>query len=198
MSTNKLDARIENLRAQIDSAMSSGGTKDFDFPIGTPTVPDFTTVVYPLLDAYRHAVQVNPAKAFAPKPVPAKSLENPAVLGDKDFWSDLWGIVQQVAPIIIGALTKDFNPSVKSLKQVVAELPPNLRDDPEFRAYATELLLYTAQHTMGALSGAKNYTDPKNVPAPPQPPAGKDFWSDAWNFVRDAIPVVAPIILSLL
>ena len=196
MSSTTYDARIDNLKAQIETAMSTGSTKDFEGSTASSGMM-LPQVCFPLLDAYRLAALVNPSKAFKSKE-PVSDLNRPEAIGDKDFWSEAWRVIQTVGPVLINALNQNGKAPTKSLKAVVAELPPERRDDPEFRAYAADLLLYVTQHTAGALSGAKNYADPATTPEPPQPPPGKDFWSDAWDFVCDAAPVVLPIVLSLL
>src|SRR3954454_14191315 len=127
MTNTVVEPDLDDLRAQIQGAFTGAVA----YPNGGQAhrSADIAAVVSPVLDAYRSAVKVNPAKAFSPRSVTATPLNDPRVLGDKDFWSDLMSVVAQVAPVIIGALTKDYNPPSKGLPAVIAEIPENLRND---------------------------------------------------------------------
>ena len=105
-----------------------------------------------------------------------------------------------MAPVVINALSKDYQPPQPSLKDIINGLPVDRKNDKDWTDFATQILLIAAQTTVEALGGKKDFTDEQNIPDIPQPPTGKpkDWFDDVCHFVANAAPVAIPIIMSLI
>jgi hypothetical protein len=202
MTTSVIDPRLENYKTQIEAAFSGApGPNGKGFQTDGARVHDASTVAGALLSAYHTAAIVNPAKAFRPKAfTPQAELSDPSVLYDKGWFDSVLNIVQDLGPVVINALSKDYAPPQPTLSQVIQQMPEARRKDPEWIDYATTLLLSLGQNAIQAMSGAKDFTKPDTEIGIPQPPPGKDkgWFDDAIGFVERAAPVVLPIVMSAL
>jgi hypothetical protein len=197
----KADPKLEQLAKEISGAFKGGPgpSKDFSISVGNRDAAQFAAS---LLAAYQTAAVVNPRKAIRPpgKAFNTLTLEDPAAVVGKDFWHDFLSIVSEVAPVVINALSKDYEAPRPVLRDVIDALPAERRDDKSWTDFATQLLLIAAKTTVQALSGEKDFSHSSDLPDLPQPPDGKDkdFFADAMHFVAQAAPVVMPIIMSFL
>lgn len=204
MSTSVVDPKLKNLADEIEKALAGGdGGKAKSGYLSGVAAPAYgaTTVAASLLSAYHSAALTNPTKAVKAKGLPPQiEVRDPSVVADSKFWDTLWDVVQVVGPVVVNALSKDYQPASKNLNSIIQSVPEHRRNDKDWVDFATTLLLNLAQGTVQAISGTKDFTDPATRPPVPKPPPGadKDFFSDAWDFVQDAAPVAMPIILSLL
>ncbi len=202
MTAAVLDPKLAGLAAQIEGAFAGGPAPSPNG--GTSTAPgtrDAASVASSMLSAYHSAAVINPAKAYKSKGLaPTIQVSDPAEATSKDFWDSVWTVVQTVGPVVVDALSKDYQPNQPNLSTVIQGIPANRRNDKDWVDFATTLLLSVAQGTVQVLSGQKDFTDPASQPPLPQPPAGADkgFFDDAWGFVQQAAPVAMPIIMSLL
>jgi len=205
MTVATLDPQLENLKKQIEGAFTGGpGPDGKDFAAGTPPITfvhDASSMASAMLSAYHVATVVNPNKAFKAKAfTPQVQLSDPSELTQKNWFHSFLSIVQTVGPVIINALSKDFQPQAPNLATIIQALPPERRNDKDFVDYATTLLLTLGQATVEALSGKKDFTTPNTQVYIPQPPPGmpKGWFDDVCKFVADAAPVVIPIVMSLI
>lgn len=195
------DPRLQELAKEISGAFKGGPgpSKDFSISVGNSDAAQFAAS---LLAAYQTAAVVNPRKAIKPsgKAFNSLTLEDPAAVATKDWWSDVLSIVSQVAPVVINALSKDYEPPKPALRDVIDALPAKRRNDKDWTDFATQLLLIAAQTTVQALSAQKDFSKASDLPDLPQPPVGvdKDWFDDVCHFVAQAAPVAIPIIMSLL
>jgi hypothetical protein len=203
MTTAALDPKLEKLANQIEGAFAGGGAGkgfEMDGP-STTVVHDACSMASSLLSAYHVAATVNPAKAFKAKAfAPTVQVADPLELGQKAWWNTVLDIIQTTAPVVINALSKDFQPKAPTLEQVIQGLPEQRRNDKDFVDYATTLLLTLGQATVQSMSGQKDFSDPATALSIPQPPPGKDkgWFDDVCDFVSDAAPIALPIIMSLI
>jgi hypothetical protein len=201
MTTTSVDPRLQQLGEEIGGAFKGGPGPSKAFGI-TDDVSDIAQFASCLLAGYHTGAVVNPRKAFRPpgKAFNTLTLQDPTAVVTKSWWNDVLSVVTQVAPVVINALSKDYQPPRPSLSDVINQLPADRRNDKDWTDLATQLLLIAAQTTVQALSGQKDFSDPANIPDLPQPPAGKDkgWFDDVCKFVSDAAPVAIPIVMSLL
>lgn len=124
-----------------------------------------------------------------PKAFTAPAAVSAEVIGDKSFWDDLTSVVMTTVPVIVSALSKDYQP-----KAAVA-IPPHLAQDKDFWDFLGNALNTVAPVLIGAITG-KDYQPGQ----PPAVPPGKDkgWLDDAFKVVADVAPTVLPIVLSLL
>ena len=202
MSVAIYDPKLDSMKRQIENAFASktrpGGK---DFASADAALEDACSVASAMLSAYHVAATVNPDKAFRAKGfTPKVRLSDASLLGQKGWFDSVMSIIQTVAPVVIDAVSKDFQPKAPSLASIVQALPAERRNDKDFVDYATTLLLALGQATVQAMSGEKDFTDPATQVAIPEPPAGmpKGWFDDVCDFVSDAAPVALPVIMSLL
>jgi hypothetical protein len=154
-----------------------------------------------MLAAYHTAAEVNPGKAFRGKAfTPQVQLSDASELQQKAWWNSVLDIIQTVAPVVINAVSKDYQVQPPQLSSIIQALPAQRRNDPGFVDYATTVLLNLGQGTVQAMSGQKDFTDPRTEISIPQPPPGMDkgWFDDVCKFVGDAAPIALPIIMSLI
>ena len=200
--TTVLDPKLDNVKQQIESAFASGAASGGkDFSPGTALVSDASSMAGAMLSAYQIAATVNPSKAFKSKGyTPQAQVSDPAELGQKAWWDSVLNIIQTVAPVVINALSKDFQPQSPNLAAIIANLPEERRTDKAFVDYATTVLLTLGQATAQSMAGQKDFTDPANSVTIPTAPSGMDkgWFDDVCSFVSHAAPVVLPIVMSLI
>ncbi|HEX6872896.1 MAG TPA: hypothetical protein VF163_17505 [Micromonosporaceae bacterium] len=210
MSSPVLDPKLKEFASQIETALQ-GGPMPKGYESGgyggvttdiSATVRDGSMLAGSFLQAYHNAALVNPTKAIRPtKGIrPRMQLSSPEEATSKDLWDTFWNVVEHAGPPLLEALTKDYRPETPNLASIIQAVPAHRRNDKGWVDFATDLLLTVAQGTVQSLAGQKDFTDPRNRPQIPQPPANadKNFLSDAFDFVQEAAPVAMPIILSLL
>jgi len=188
--------QLRQLGEQISKAFQGGPGPAKDFQVTTIN-SDATQLAAQLLSAYQAAALANPAKAFKTKGMtPPLSLDRPQDIADKAWWNDVLRVVADVAPVVINALSKDFEPKPKQLSDIIAALPAARKNDKAWTDYATQSLLYGSYWTTQCFGG----NAPSVFPDPPQPPPGQDkgWFDDVCSFVADAAPVVLPIVMSLI
>lgn len=202
MTTAVLDPKLQSLAAQIEGAFAGGPAPSAGGAApSSQSTHDAASVAGSMLSAYHSAALVNPTKAYKSKGLaPTIQVSDPTEATTKSFWDSVWSVVQTVGPVVIDAISKDYQPQQANLATIIEGLPANRRNDKDWVDFATTLLLSVAQGTVQALSGQKDFSDPASQPPLPQPPAGADkgFWDDAWGFVQQAAPTAMPIIMSLL
>jgi hypothetical protein len=202
MTTNKtstLDPQMQVLVEQLIQAFNGGAEPTKGFSVETNK--DATQLAAAFLSAYHQAALINPSKAIKPKEVAAPTqLQNPENIGSQKFWSELADVVRVVGPIVAQIANKDYKPVTPDFKSIIAGVPEARRNDESFVRYASELLFTGAQTCILSLSGSKDFSDPKNLPTLPTPPAGADkaWYNDVASFIADAAPVVLPIVMSLI
>jgi hypothetical protein len=202
MSVAIYDPKLDSMKRQIENAFASkprpGGKS---LASADAALEDACSLASAMLSAYHVAATVNPDKAFRAKGfTPKVRLSDASLLGQKGWFDSVMSIIQTVAPVVIDAVSKDFQPKAPSLASIVQALPAERRNDKDFVDYATTLLLALGQATVQAMSGEKDFTDPATQVAIPEPPAGmpKGWFDDVCDFVSDAAPVALPVIMSLL
>ncbi|HEY6130435.1 MAG TPA: hypothetical protein VIV27_00375 [Halioglobus sp.] len=198
--TTSLDPQMQIVAKQISQAFKGGTDSVKGFNV-TSSSTDAAQMAAAFLSAYHQAVLVNPGKALKSKGVvPPVRLEDPESIVSKGWFDDFVKIVGTVGPLVINLASKDYKPDQPDLKSVIARVPDARRDDQEWIDFASQWLLVGAQTCIQTLSGSKDFSDPKNLPELPQPPAGADkgWFDDIVEFVADAAPVVMPIVLSLI
>lgn len=197
-----LDPELESIKGQIETAFADGPAPDGKDAAPTTPVSSSASMASAMLGAYHAAVAVNPGKAFKPTKAfaPQVNVSSATELGEKEWWDDVLSIVQVVAPVVIDAVSKDFDPTQPTLQTILAALPPERRSDPDFADYATTVLLTLSQGTVQAMSGQKDFTDPATQIPVPTPPPGKSkaWYDDVARFAAQAAPVVLPIVMSLI
>jgi hypothetical protein len=203
MATATLDPRIESLKKQFESAFAGGKGPEYkDFAAADVAHSDATMMASTMLAAYQVGAKVNPSKAFKAKDYkPAVRLSDSSVLANKAWWNDVFDVIEVIGPVVVNALSKDYQPQPPMLADVIQRLPPERRNDKDFVDYATSLLLALAQTTVQALDPQKAFSNGGSARYTiPDPPPGKDkgWFDDVCDFVSDAAPVAVPIILSLL
>ena len=202
MTAPVVDPKLENVKKQIEGAFAGGPGPSKDFSSSSAVAPhDASSMACAMLAAYHTAAEVNPAKAFRGKAfTPQVQLTDAGELQSKAWWNSVLDIIQTVAPVVINAISKDFQAQPPQLASIIQALPAQRRNDPGFVDYATTVLLNLGQATVQAMSGAKDFTDPSTALSIPQPPPGMDkgWFDDVVKFVSDAAPVAIPIIMSLI
>jgi hypothetical protein len=204
MATAKtIDPKLQQLYDSINGAFAGGPGPAKDFNVGTGINSDASQFASSMLAAYHAGAVANPSKAFKPtagKAFNTLTLDNPQAVVDKAWWNDVLTVVTDMAPVVINALSKDYQPPQPSLKDVIDGLPAARKNDKDWTDFATQLLLTAAETTVHALGGTKDFSDEKNIPDIPQPPAGKDkgWFDDVCHFVSQAAPVAIPIVMSLI
>ena len=203
MAIAALDPRLESIKKDIESAFAGGPAPDGKGYASTNVtlVRDASSMAGAMLSAYQVAAMVNPDKAFKPKGfTPKVRVSDPSELEQKAWWDSVLSIIQTVAPVVIDAVSKDYQPQRPNLAAVIQQLPPERRADKDFMDYATTLLLALGQATVEAMSGRKDFTDPATAISIPQPPPGmpKGWFDDVCDFVSQAAPIAVPIIMSVL
>lgn len=209
MTTPYLGPDLEKIKDQIEMAFDAepdqkNGPEPAPGDNTQPNVPVSSSgsMASAMLGAYHGAVAANasnaltPGKAFAPQVYVTSATE----MASKAWWDSVLSIVQVVAPVVIDAVSKDFDPATPTLQQIVEALPPERRNDPDFADYATTVLLTLSKETVQAMSGQKDYTDPATEIPVPTPPYGKskDWFDDVCSFAAQAAPVVMTAVLSLI
>lgn len=193
-----MTSTVDQLEQQLKNAFTGGAApKQGDY---TAVHADAPSLAANLLYAYQNGLAANPTKA----PAKGKGILPPKVVIDaqmavsKGFWDDVWSVVEEAAPIIVNSFFKDFQQPPPTLQSVYAKVPDARKQDPEFAAYASKLVVTLAQGTVQAASGTKDFKN--NQPPIPTAPAGKDkaWWDDVWSFVQEAVPVALPIVMSLI
>jgi hypothetical protein len=196
------DPKLDSMKKQIESAFAGGASQDGkDFAPTSTAINDACSLASAMLSAYHVAATVNPDKAFRAKGyVPKVRLSDASELGQKGWFDSVMSIIQTVAPVVIDAVSKDFQPKPTNLASIIQALPAERRNDKDFVDYATTLLLALGQATVQAMSGQKDFTDPATQVAIPEPPPGmpKGWFDDVCDFVADAAPVALPVIMSLI
>jgi hypothetical protein len=202
MSVAIYDPKLDNVKKQIESAFASGAQPHGkDFAPTNAAINDACAMASAMLSAYHVAATVNPDKAFRAKGfVPKVRLSDASELGQKGWFDSVMSIIQTVAPVVIDAVSKDFQPKPTNLASIIQALPAERRNDKDFVDYATTLLLALGQATVQAMSGQKDFTNPATQVSIPPPPPGmpKGWFDDVCDFVADAAPVALPVIMSLL
>jgi hypothetical protein len=201
MATAVLDPKLESIKQQIEGAFTGApGPNGKDYASGTTVVQDASSMANAMLSAYQVAATVNPGKAFRPKAFAQVRVSDPSELEQKAWWDSVLSIIQTVAPAVINAVSKDYQPQSPNLATIIQRLPAERRNDKDFVDYATTLLLTLGQATVDAMSGRKDFTDPATQLSIPQAPPGKPkgWFDDVCSFVSDAAPVALPIIMSLI
>jgi hypothetical protein len=202
MTAAVLDPKLESVKRQIEDAFAGGpGPDGKDYAPAATAVRDASSMASAMLSAYHVAATVNPSKAFRAKGfTPRVQVGDPSELEQKAWWDSVLNIIQTVAPVVIDAVSKDYQPRAPQLSSIIAHLPAERQHDKAFADYATTLLLSLSQATIQAMSGQKDFTNPNTQFAIPQPPPGmpKGWFDDVCSFVSDAAPVALPIIMSLL
>lgn len=188
-----LDPKFDTYKKQIVAAFSGAAGPGSGATAGS-AVGDSSSMAASLLAAYQGAAAAQPAKAFKAGKGFTAQISDPMAITQKAWWDDVWSIVQTVAPAIIDAVSKDYQPPAPDLKAIIQALPEARRNDPDFADYATTLALTLGQGTVQAMSGSSAR------PEVPPAPAGKDkgWFDDVCSFVSNVAPVVLPIALSLL
>jgi len=202
MTASVLDPKLENVKRQIEGAFTGGpGVESKDYAPATSVVRDASSMASAMLSAYHVAATVNPDKAFRAKGfTPQVQIGDPSELEMKAWWDSVLSIIQTVAPVVIDAVSKDYQPRPPQLSSIIQHLPAQRQNDRAFADYATTLLLTLGQATVQAMSGQKDFTDSRTQVSIPQPPPGMDkgWFDDVCSFVSDAAPVALPIIMSLI
>jgi hypothetical protein len=202
MTIQGLDPELDKIKSQIETAFADGSGPDGKEPVPSVPVVSSSSMASAMLGAYHSAVAVNPGKAFKPTKAfaPQVHLTSPAELAEKEWWDSVLSIVQVVAPVVIDAVGKDFDPTPLILQEILDTLPPEHRNDPDFADYSTTVLLTLCQETVQAMSGQKDFTDPATeIPVPTPPPGkSKDWFDDVCRFAAQAAPVVLPIVMSVI
>jgi hypothetical protein len=206
MTTPDFDRGLEKIREKIEAAFAEGADPE-PAPVDRDPAPVASgssagSMASAMLGAYQAAATVNPGKAFKPGKAfaPQIHVDSPTEMTEKAWWDSVLSIVQVVAPVVIDAVSKDFESSSPTLQQILEALPPERRNDQDFADYATTVLLTLSEETVKAMSGQKDFTDPATEIPVPTPPSGKskDWFDDVCNFAAQAAPVVLPIVMSLI
>jgi hypothetical protein len=202
MTTPNLNPKLDNIKDQIETAFADGPRPDGNGTPPTVPVSSSGSMASAFLGAYHAAVIANPGKAFKPTKAfaPQVHVNSSTELAQKEWWDSVLSIIQVVAPVVIDAVSKDFEPVQATLQTILDALPPEYRDDPAFADYATTVLLTLCQETVQAMSGKKDFTDPATpIPVPTPPPGkSKDWFDDVCKFAAQAAPVVLPIVMSII
>lgn len=202
MTAMAIDPKLDNVKKQIQAAFAGGpGPDGKGYASPTTVVRDASSMASAMLSAYHVAATVNPGKAFKAKGfTPKAQVSDSSELQAKDWWDSVIDIIEVVGPVVIDAVSKDYQPKSPNLASIIQALPAERRNDKDFVDYATTLLLSLGQATVQVLSGQKSFADPAAEVVIPQSPPGKpkDWFDDVCDFVSDAAPVVVPIIMSLL
>ncbi|SDK59380.1 hypothetical protein [Arthrobacter sp. ok362] len=199
--TAVLDTRLQPLAEQLKKSFTGNGQVSKDW--GKPSVnTDASQLAASLLSAYQQAALVNPGIAIRPKGVvPALQLQDPA---NKDLWDDALKLVTTVGPPLINWLSKDYKPETPTLGDIIKQVPESRRNDKDWTDFASQFVLIAAQATVQALSGAKDFTDPKNSITFPDLPPGlteaerKNWLSDLGDWTVHSLPSIIPAVLPLI
>ncbi|MEP7089391.1 MAG: hypothetical protein ABI776_04720 [Nocardioidaceae bacterium] len=194
MPTTIANPKLEAARKQLLSALTSSSSGNTGI-VPPSTRHDATSMATSLLGAYQSTALADPGKAFRPSNKDyVGRIDDPTAITQKAWWDDVWNIVQTVAPVVIDAVSKDYQPPKPDLNAIAASIPESRRSDSDFMDYATALTFTLGQGTVQAMQGSSDRPD---LPAAP---AGKDkgWFDDVCHFVSQAAPVVLPIVMSLL
>ncbi|MEA2479616.1 MAG: hypothetical protein QOJ07_1538 [Thermoleophilaceae bacterium] len=134
-------------------------------------------------------------------PVVPLQLDNPALLGSKDFLSSVFSTVQMATPILLHAVGQLNQARGKSwgLDDVIATVPPERRHDKDWIDFVANTIQTLGPPLVQAISGQKDFRTAPDVPtlAIPAAHAGDKGWfDDALNFTTRLIPAVLPTVLA--
>jgi hypothetical protein len=201
MATTALSPELEEIKQHIEDAFPVAGGAGKDYTSDATDIADAGTMAARLLSAYHVAATLQPDKAYRPKAfTPGVQLSDSRNLALKSWWNDVLDVVTTVGPVIIDAVSKDYQPPQPHLNSIIQQIPRERRNDKDFVDYATTVLLTLANATVQSLSGTKDFTAADAQVEVPEPPAGKDkgWFDDVCDFVSDAAPVVVPLVMSAL
>ncbi|MXQ13104.1 hypothetical protein [Microvirga makkahensis] len=200
------------LKSQIVAALSSPGSKSIIGPSASGQFGgaqrDSAIAACSLFGSLAASLAQNPNLISQVQPTISKAYTTPALqdssrMTDKAWWNDVLSVVQQAAPIalqIFNAVSggrKDFNAVVNS---PAAQRHAN---DKDWQNFVADVLTQVTPMLVHALRGTKDFTQPGAVTLNIRPPANiqgdqKGWFDDAMSFVGDALPVVLPIVMSLI
>ncbi|HEY6796681.1 MAG TPA: hypothetical protein VI248_18560 [Kineosporiaceae bacterium] len=171
--------------AQVLAALSGGA------PPGTRGgAYDGSGITAGILTGVRDGLMLNPKlQLTAPKAPVMLQVQDPQQLAQKDFWNSVFSVTQDVLPIVVQALSKDYAPP-KSAADI--RVPAERRSDKDWLNFVGSLLQTTVPQVINLVQG-KDY-NPGSL-TPPQVPPGKDK-----DWVNDAVQVgiqALPFVLSL-
>jgi hypothetical protein len=196
------------LKSQIKAALSGGGAKSLDLGLHVGAQQDTGIAAASFLASMTAALAQQPnlitqLQSTMQKAYTTPIIQDPMRLNDKSWWNDVFHVIQQGAPIalqIFNAVSggrKDFAAVVSS---PVVQRHAN---DKDWQNFVADLLTQVTPLMVHALRGTKDFSQPGALMLNIQPPTNiqgdpKAWWNDVLQFVGDALPVVLPIVMSVI
>ena len=134
----------------------------------------------------------------------AKTAAKDFVSGDtadpKDWFSDAFSIVQQVAPYVVDLFGKDYTDAGNAIQ--AAGVSQARLQDKDFLSFVGQALLQIAPDVLAMFQQGKDF-NPGAAPQLPDVPASvaeadkKDWFSDALHVVSTALPYVIQAVAAV-